>query len=111
MGIDFEIDAVPAEGGQTIRLKGELDAYTAGRFREVMDRVVDDQPLLVVIDVTELTFIDSTGLGLLVGARRKMGADGHIRLIGARPKIFRLFEIAGLTHIFEIESLFDIDGG
>ena len=77
-----------------VRMVGELDAYSAGLVEPVLRRFVlfaDD----VVIDLSELDFLDTAGLRLLVGLAEGAGA---VRLDNAAPRISQVFEIAGLRH-------------
>jgi anti-sigma B factor antagonist len=58
---------------------------------------------MVVVDLLAVTFIDSTGLGVLIGARKRCVADDRtLRVVVAEPRILKVFEITGLTELFDI---------
>jgi anti-sigma B factor antagonist len=60
-------------------------------------------PAFIVLDLSQLTFIDSTGLGVLVGAqRRARETGGEVRLAGAAPGVQRVLEVTGLDTVFGV---------
>jgi len=85
-------------------VSGELDLSTAGSFR---DRV--DQELMrtgspnLVLNLQNLEFIDSTGLGVLLGRHRQVtAAGGKLILAGPPPKVLAMIEMAGLSSVLKI---------
>ena len=99
--VRFESDA----GGQTVAaVCGEVDLYTAPRLREELEKAIEDGRQQLVLDLTELDFIDSTGLGVLVGAMKKARqSGGDVSLRNASRSTYKILEIAGLTKLFSIE--------
>jgi anti-sigma B factor antagonist len=92
------VQAVERHGAAfVVRLLGELDLYNAGDVRQALADVSAQEPERVVVDLEEVTFIDSTGLGVLVEARAKL-ANRKAFLI-ARPQVEtrRALEISGLA--------------
>jgi anti-sigma B factor antagonist len=92
-------------GGQVVvSLCGELDAYTSPRLREVLLDVIDNQGNLdVAVALDELSFIDSSGLSVLIGAMKRVReGGGTLRLLDPTPDAYRVFEITRLTEVFEI---------
>ncbi|HEX6713816.1 MAG TPA: STAS domain-containing protein [Thermoleophilaceae bacterium] len=86
-----------------ISVAGQVDLYTAPELKVAVTQVIDDGAQRVIVDLTETTFMDSTGLGVLVGAKKRLRAlDGSIAIVSPDAGIRRLFEISGLTHLFEI---------
>lgn len=86
-----------------LRLIGEMDAGTVDVFRAaIVDlRAAGDEQ--VILDLGELDFIDSTGLGALVAAlRRFRDADGDVALTGVRPRVAKLLALTGLDKAFTI---------
>lgn len=81
-----------------------LDAAEAPRFKQALAENVTGNPSRVVIDLGEVDFIDSTGLGTLVSLLKMMGPDGTLGVAGAGPSVRRLLAITRLDSIF---SLFD----
>jgi anti-sigma B factor antagonist len=84
-------------------LTGDVDLATAPGLRQRLAEMTGPGPSFVVIDMSDLTFIDSTGLGVLVGALRRMRShDGDLRIAAARSGIARVFGITGLDRVFEL---------
>jgi anti-sigma B factor antagonist len=78
-----------------IHVEGELDLFTASRFRECLRAEVSDSVATVIVDLSGTAYIDSTGLGILLQAARK--APAGLWVVSPRERITRLFRIAGLT--------------
>lgn len=99
----FEITEQPgrAGGAPIINVKGEVDVATSPALRERLQAVRG--PGVQVLDLHEVTFLDSTGLGVLVGAlKRSRETGGSLRLVISEQRILRIFEITGLTDVFSI---------
>lgn len=103
MDQDFQIEE--RSGGTTpvIAVSGEIDVATAPQLRECLHRTVAAGNATVVLDLLDVSFLDSTALGVLVGALkrcREQGGDLHV--VVADPRILKIFEITGLTNVFTI---------
>src|SRR5687767_10178611 len=88
----------------TIAVAGEIDLATAPALRGVLFGVIEaGAHATVVLDIADVTFIDSTGLGVVVDAHRRL-ADEHRRLVVAHPTpgASRVIEVAGLDHLLDI---------
>jgi anti-sigma B factor antagonist len=85
-------------GGWTVvSLYGELDVATAPSLREQLIDLINDGHNQLVLDLEGIDFLDSTGLGTLIGAlRRARTRGGDLRLVCTETRITRLFEITGL---------------
>ena len=85
----------------TIAVKGELDVATApGLLRRLDERIDADPGALLVLDFEEVSFVDSTGLGMLVSAnRRARAAGGELAVRNLRPNVRRVFEMTGLDKV------------
>ena len=89
-----------------IDVAGELDIATAPQLREVLlELVIGQGSQTVVLDLSALEFVDSTGLGLIVGLRRRLVATGG-ELVLWRPtnRVARVIEISGLSEFMRIET-------
>ena len=96
-------------GTGIVTVSGEVDVATAPALRDCLDRVVADDDGPVVVDLTAVTFIDSTGLGVLIGARKRCAeSDRDLRVVVAEPRILKVFEITGLTDLFSIHPSLDL---
>jgi anti-sigma B factor antagonist len=100
----FELtEEEPDDRTQVISVRGELHATTASDFRERLEAAISKGKTCVVLDLSELEFLDSTGLGaILNGMRSVTRAGGRMTFACANPTILRLFEITKLDSTFEI---------
>lgn len=94
----------PGPGTRLIALRGELDVATVGRLREALGSAIEDPRVrLVVVDLVEVTFIDSTGLMTLLNALRRLVRRGaRLVLACSNPTVLRLFEATRTDATFEI---------
>jgi anti-sigma B factor antagonist len=94
------------EGERTvISVSGEIDVYTAPSLRERLNELVAAGHYDLVVDLGGVEFLDSTGLGVLVGGLKRVRShDGTLRLVCAQEKILKVFRITGLTKVFPIHA-------
>lgn len=86
-----------------IALTGEVDIYSAPEFKETLVRGIEDGARRIIVDLSGVTFIDSTALGVLVsGAKRVRPQNGALDIVCSDENITRIFEITGLDRIFGI---------
>ena len=86
-----------------LEIGGEIDVYTAPRLRERLVELVAGGAKHVVVDLGRVEFLDSTGLGVLVGAHRRLRAShGSLRLVCPHERLLKIFRITGLDSVFEI---------
>ena len=97
-----DIHRHPSERG-VLSIGGEIDVMSAPPLRDALARFCDEHPgSTVVLDLANVGFLDSTGLGVLVGAARRMRGDGgDIWLSGGQPGLLRVLSITGLDRVFE----------
>jgi anti-sigma B factor antagonist len=94
----FSLEVVTTEGEQVVALRGELDVASADSVR----RTLLSSELPVVVDMADLTFIDSSGLTALVHASNELTKRGlAFRVRGVSPDLRRLFELTGLTKLID----------
>lgn len=86
----------------TVALDGELDLATAGDVHAVLVRAIDDHPGGTIrVDMAEVTFVDSTGLGTLVAANHRAArAGGRIELVKVTREVEQVFQMTGLDRLF-----------
>jgi anti-sigma B factor antagonist len=94
------------EGDKTVvSVGGEIDVYTAPKLREQIVQLVEEGRYHLVVDMEDVEFLDSTGLGVLVGGLKRVRAhDGSLRLVCTQERILKIFRITGLTKVFPIHS-------
>jgi anti-sigma B factor antagonist len=95
-----------AEGGRTVvEVAGEIDVYTAPKLREQLADLVDAGRNDIVVDMRGVEFLDSTGLGVLVGGLKRIRQnDGSMQLVCTQERILKIFRITGLTKVFPIHE-------
>ena len=94
------------EGDRTVvEVGGEIDVYTAPKLREQLVDLVTDGTYHIVVDMENVDFLDSTGLGVLVGGLKRVRShDGSLRLVCTQERILKIFRITGLTKVFPIHD-------
>lgn len=91
------------EGQYEVRLAGELDMSTAPQLREELLRLASEGAAQVTLDMTDLAFVDSTGLSVLITGLKRFRQDGgDMALRSPSPGTLRVLEITGLTEVFSI---------
>jgi anti-sigma B factor antagonist len=101
--LGFEIRRVREQGATILELVGELDVYTAPQLRERIVEVINDGETCLIVDMGGVTFIDSTGIGVLVVAHRRIGEQGGwLVLRNVQRQTSRVLELTGLDHVLII---------
>lgn len=91
-----------------VHVAGEIDVYTAPVLREELAAQQEAGPVDLVVDLTDVPFMDSTGLGVLVGAlKRARTMHGDLRLVIDQERVLKVFRITALTQVFEIHATLD----
>jgi anti-sigma B factor antagonist len=102
MNFDIKTEQL-GDGTALISLAGEVDLYTAPEFKQQLLAVIGEGAKMVLVDLTDTTFIDSTTLGVLVGGVKRLRTnDGQLALICDDRNITKIFEITGLDRVFTI---------
>jgi anti-sigma B factor antagonist len=103
--MSIEITVRTVGGAVIVAPHGDVDLTTADLLRSTVDGVIDDGASAVVLDLSDVGFMDSTALGVLVGAHRKLG--NRLIVAGARPAVHRLFEITNFTTLLRLADSVD----
>jgi anti-sigma B factor antagonist len=100
----LRIDLTSESGGTLVfRLRGSLDLATAPTVRAALSEATEKGNHDLIVDLTQLEFLDSTGLGVLIGAHRRAAErGGSFRLIVSNGPISRLLNITGLITVFSV---------
>ena len=106
--MDLKLDH-RTEGQLTIvEVEGEIDVYTAPRLRELLIDLVNKGNFHLLVNMEKVDFLDSTGLGVLVGGLKRVRAhDGSLELVCTQERILKIFRITGLTKVFGIYASVD----
>ncbi len=106
--MDLGLDVAERDGWAVLSVTGEVDVYTAPRFREKLIELVSQGKHQIVVDLEGVDFLDSTGLGVLVGGLKRLRShDGDLALVCTQNRILKVFEITGLTKVFSIHDSVD----
>jgi anti-sigma B factor antagonist len=107
--MDLMLNEYSAGAGITVvEVSGEIDVYTAPRLREKLISLVDAGSYRLIVDMERVEFLDSTGLGVLVGGLKRVRAhDGVIDLVCTQGRILKIFRITGLSKVFDIYDSVD----
>lgn len=101
--MDLDISASRSGTSTVVHVSGEIDVYTVPALRDSLDAEIDRGHHDLVVDLTGVTFMDSTGLGVLVGRLKLIrGFGGSMRLVSDHERVLKVFTITGLDKVFEI---------
>jgi anti-sigma B factor antagonist len=88
------------DGVSVVRVSGELDVYTAVSLQTTLDTLAVDDNGKLVVDLTGLGFMDSAGLGVLIGTKKRIeSTNGSFAVVCAGDPVMRLLSITGLIHV------------
>jgi len=106
--VDLKLGHHARDGIEVIEVQGEIDMYTAPRLRELLIDLVSRGSYQLVVNLDKVRFLDSAGLGVLVGGLNRVRAhDGSLDLVCTRERILKIFRITGLTKVFGIHDSVD----
>ena len=103
----IDAENAPAEGtsAPVVEVTGEIDMYTSPGLRARLTGMIEGGFRQLVVDLSQVTFIDSAGLGVLVGALREARrAGGDLGLVISSPAVDHLFAITGLRKVFRASA-------
>jgi anti-anti-sigma factor len=105
----FELSVETRDAYRVLRLRGELDVFTTSTLRAELNRqLVDEGQVHLVVDLTGLTFLDSSGLGTLVRAQRQArGLRGSFAVVCDEGPVLRVMSLTGLTHVLRVHDTLD----
>jgi anti-sigma B factor antagonist len=96
------------DGDYVVTLNGDVDLYTAPELKSELIRLIDRGATRIVVDLTSATFIDSTTLGVLLGAfKRLRPAGGELTIVCPDANIRKIFQITLLDRVFAIFDTLD----
>jgi anti-sigma B factor antagonist len=106
--VDLSLETRDVGGRTIVAVGGEIDVYTAPKLRDRITELVAAGTYDLVIDMEAVEFLDSTGLGVLVGGLKKVRAhDGSLSLICNQDRLLKIFRITGLAKVFVIHESAD----
>ena len=103
--MDLTLATNEVDGATIIAVGGEIDVYTAPKLRDKITELVADGVYDIIVDMEAVEFLDSTGLGVLVGGLKKVRAhDGSLDLVCTQERLLKIFRITGLAKVFVIHD-------
>jgi anti-sigma B factor antagonist len=103
--MQLDIDSEVVHGHTVVVPRGELDLVTQTELKRYVNDLVVNGQVHLVIDLDQTTFLDSTGLGALISARRQTHTfQGSFAIVCSQPRILRLFKIVSLDKVFTIHA-------
>lgn len=104
--MEFAVIAQPGtEGVSTVMVQGEVDVYTAPRLKEEIHGCIDAGCTRLVVDLSGVAYMDSSGLGVLIGALKRVREEGGDLILSApNPRIARIMDVTGLARIFNVHQ-------
>ncbi len=109
MVIEFSVAVDTSLPTPIVRVAGEIDVYTCPKLHKVLTDLVAEMPSITVLDLQNVHYIDSTGLGTIAHAARALSRGAAtMRVVCTRAQVRKIFEISGLTSknisLFDSES-------
>ncbi len=106
--VDLTLTTRETDGKTIVAVGGEIDVYTAPKLRDKITELVAGGAYDLVVDMHDVEFLDSTGLGVLVGGLKKVRAhDGSLQLVCNQDRLLKIFRITGLAKVFVIHDSAD----
>jgi anti-sigma B factor antagonist len=106
--VDFGVATRQAGAYTVVEVTGEFDVYTAPVLEESLGELVDGGQRDIVVDLTGVTFMDSTGLGLLIKALKwTREKDGSLRIVASTEKVLKVFRVTGLDTVLSLHETVD----
>ena len=97
------IDDRDQDGRAVVAVSGEVDVYTAPTLREHLNGRIADGATHLVVDLNDVGFMDSTGLGVLVGGLKRLRqADGNLQVVCHSEPVLKIFKVTGLMDVLGV---------
>jgi anti-sigma B factor antagonist len=102
--VDIKVNVRETQGeSYVVDLNGEIDVYTSPKVKDAIGDLIDKGHYNLVINLEKVRYIDSTGLGVLIGGLKRVREHGGtVNLVCTNPQIKKIFDITGLVKIFGI---------
>jgi anti-sigma B factor antagonist len=99
--MNLDLETSKQGDASVVSLRGEIDVYTAPRLRQALIDLVEGGAKDIVVDMERVDFLDSTGLGVLVGGLKRVKSnEGELKLVVTQDRIMKIFDITGLAKVF-----------
>jgi anti-sigma B factor antagonist len=106
--VDLSLDNRTDGDRMVVDVGGEIDVYTAPKLRERLVELINSGHYHLIVNLEGVDFLDSTGLGVLVGALKRVRAhEGSLLLVCTQERLLKIFRITGLAKVFPIYESVD----
>lgn len=106
--INLVVETNEAGPWTVLALEGEIDLYTAPKLKEQISTLVGRERAQIVVDLSRVNFLDSTGLGVLIGGlKRAREKGGELALAGPSDPVRKVLSITGLDKVFSLHDTVD----
>ena len=106
--MDLQIETTDRDGYTVLSPHGEIDFATGPQLKDAISERLDAGEVHLVVDLLDVEFIESTGLGALIGGRRRaLALAGSLSLVCTDAQILKVFRITGLDKVFDIHGTVD----
>ncbi|ALX49138.1 STAS domain-containing protein [Lentibacillus amyloliquefaciens] len=103
--MNLKIDISEGNGKSSVKLTGEIDAYTAPELKEKLLPLTKTEGNQIEVNLEDVHYMDSTGLGVFISALKSTNEnDSKMRLIQLQDRVLRLFRITGLDELITIDT-------
>ena len=108
---DLKIDVATRDSGEVVRVRGEVDLHTSPQLRRLLLETIEKQPERLIVDLSSVSYMDSSGVGTMVESKRLLErTGGRMVLVGLQPRVQSVFEITQLDRFFEFAADLDEAG-
>src|SRR5699024_8453042 len=103
--VDLKIDVKEENSQSIMHLRGEIDIYIDSQLKDDLNKLVSEATNEEIVDLKDVTYMDSTGLGTFVSAlKHAETANTTMTLIRANDRLYRLFQVTGLNDVIDVHS-------
>ena len=104
-GAVLALEVASSDGESTVEMTGDIDSYSAPRLRRCLRELTDAGDRRIVLNFRGIDFIDSAGLGVLIGAVKSLSPrSGELVVTSPRPQAAKLFEMTGLNTVVTVQT-------
>ena len=107
-GQKLDVRTVREQDATILHISGDIDLRSSPKLRGIFLELVDNQPARIILDLSEVGYIDSSGVGTIVELKRRVMRHKHnVILVGLQERVRSLFEITRLDKFFDIAATID----
>lgn len=101
--LEIEVSARPVGNAYLVEVSGEIDLYTGPRVKDCIHDLIDQEHYNLIVDLENVRYMDSTGLGILMSALKRVEEKGgRIVIVCNNARVLKIFKLTGFVHTFSI---------